>query len=176
MSLKSTFLIFAALIFALPMPLLAQETTSQETVSTQQDNGMGENVAILDDFANCAASVKLFSESNNILFAPASAKLTGSSADALKDLADILEKCPDGSLYVSGHTDSDGPEAANMALSVARAEAVNAELVSLGIKDTRLYALGYGETMPIASNNTRAGKAQNRRIVFELKKQSREEK
>jgi len=180
MSLKSTFLVVAALIFALPMPLLAQETASQETASqetasqetasTQQADDIGENVAVLPDFATCAASVKLFSESNTIIFAPASSKLTGASADTLKDLADILEKCPDASLYVSGHTDSDGPEAANMALSVARAEAVNAELVSLGIKDTRLYALGYGETMPIASNNTRAGKAQNRRIVFELKK------
>jgi len=170
MSLKSTFLILPALIFALPAPLLAQETARQETTINQQADAMGENTAVLGDFATCAAAVKLFSQSHSIIFAPASSRLTGASATALKDLADILEKCPNASLYVSGHTDSDGPAAANMALSVARAEAVSAELVSLGIKDTRLYALGYGETMPIASNQTRAGKAQNRRIIFELKK------
>ncbi|HHS83293.1 MAG TPA: OmpA family protein, partial [Devosia sp.] len=70
--------------------------------------------------------------------------------------------------YVSGHTDSDGPADANMALSVARAEAVVNTLIDAGVDFRRLYAIGYGETMPIASNDTREGKAQNRRIIFEL--------
>lgn len=128
------------------------------------------NIALVPTFANCAAAVSQFSQRHTILFTPASSKLTGASAKALVDLASELKKCPDASLYVEGHTDSDGPAAANMALSVARAEAVSAELVSLGIKDTRLYAVGYGETLPVASNRTRAGKAQNRRIVFKLVK------
>ena len=165
MGLKSTILVLPAIIFALLSPVLAQETTSNE-----QTGAMVEKLAVLPDFATCAAAVKQFSQSQSIRFAPASSKLTRASADALKELAATLGKCPDGSLYVSGHTDSDGPANANMALSVARAEAVIGELISLGINDTRLYALGYGETMPIASNNTRAGKAKNRRIVFELVK------
>jgi len=163
MSLKSTFLVVAALVFAPLEPLLAQETAIN-----QQADAVVENIAVLPDFATCAASIKLFSQSRTIRFAPASSKLTNASAKALADLASELKKCPDASLYVEGHTDSDGPASANMALSVARAEAVTAKLVSLGIKDTRLYAVGYGETLPVASNRTRAGKAQNRRIVFEL--------
>ncbi|MCC0024458.1 MAG: OmpA family protein [Hyphomicrobiaceae bacterium] len=122
-------------------------------------------------FDICSRAVTAFSDSHQILFAPASARIESESRSQLGDLADELLKCPDADLYVEGHTDSDGPADANMALSVARAEAVIEELIGLGISYTRLYAIGYGETLPIASNETRQGKAQNRRIVFELIKQ-----
>ena len=58
--------------------------------------------------------------------------------------------------------------AANLALSVSRAEAVVDALILRGINPGRLYAIGYGESLPIASNDTRAGKQANRRIAFTL--------
>ena len=69
---------------------------------------------------------------------------------------------------VEGHTDADGEDEANLALSVSRAEAVVDALILRGIGPERLYAIGYGESLPIASNETRAGKQANRRIVFTL--------
>jgi OmpA-OmpF porin, OOP family len=67
-----------------------------------------------------------------------------------------------------GHTDSDGGDAANQKLSVARAEAVKAYLVSKGIEKNRVYTEGKGEKQPVADNKTKEGKAKNRRVEIEV--------
>ncbi len=67
-----------------------------------------------------------------------------------------------------GHTDSIGTEAYNQKLSVRRAEAVKAYLVSKGIDKSRVYTEGKGEAQPIASNSTAAGRAKNRRVEIEV--------
>ncbi|MGH8682353.1 MAG: outer membrane protein OmpA, partial [Burkholderiales bacterium] len=67
-----------------------------------------------------------------------------------------------------GHTDSVGGDAYNQALSVRRAEAVKAYLVSKGIEPNRIYTEGKGKTQPIASNSTDAGRAKNRRTEIEV--------
>ena len=67
-----------------------------------------------------------------------------------------------------GHTDSVGSDAYNQKLSVRRAEAVKAYLVSKGIEQNRVYTEGKGETQPVASNATRQGRAQNRRVEIEV--------
>ncbi len=72
-------------------------------------------------------------------------------------------------MEVEGHTDSDGAADANLTLSVMRAERVVDELLELGVDATRLFAVGYGETLPIASNETQGGKRLNRRIVFAVR-------
>ncbi len=129
------------------------------------------DIALVPAFELCSRAVARFSDTHIILFAPASAQLTAESARDVAELAQDLNACPGTRVYVAGHTDSDGPADANMALSVARAEAVISQLVASGVDPLRLYAVGYGETLPIASNETRAGKAMNRRIVFELEKE-----
>ena len=89
--------------------------------------------------------------------------------DAVLDsIATVLSACPDERVDVEGFTDADGNADANMALSVARAEAVVDALVKRGIKASRLYAVGYGETLPLVPNTTKGNKAKNRRIDFKV--------
>jgi OmpA-OmpF porin, OOP family len=84
---------------------------------------------------------------------------------------DLVGKIKDINLEVIigvGHTDSDGGDAANQKLSVSRAEAVKAYLVSKGIEKNRVYTEGKGEKQPVADNKTKEGKAKNRRVEIEV--------
>jgi OOP family OmpA-OmpF porin len=84
---------------------------------------------------------------------------------------DLVGKIKDINLEVIiavGHTDSDGGDAFNQKLSVARAEAVKAYLVSKGIEKNRVYTEGKGEKQPVADNRTKEGKTKNRRVEIEV--------
>jgi outer membrane protein OmpA-like peptidoglycan-associated protein len=85
---------------------------------------------------------------------------TISSLDAMRE---ILKNYPNAKFSIEGHTDSDGSNAFNQKLSEDRANAVRNALIEKGVKSENLTAVGFGETKPIASNKTKAGKAQNRR-------------
>ena len=80
-----------------------------------------------------------------------------------------LRANPDAKIRIVGHTDSVGPAEYNLGLSLRRAESVRDYLVSQGISITRLSVIGKGEDFPIASNDTREGRADNRRVEFEIK-------
>ncbi|HEX2686367.1 MAG TPA: Ig-like domain-containing protein, partial [Kofleriaceae bacterium] len=84
----------------------------------------------------------------------------------LDNIAAVLAAHDQLKIQVEGHTDSQGNDAYNKALSRRRAEAVVAYLVHKGIDAARLTSIGYGEERPIADNRTKAGRAQNRRVVF----------
>jgi len=79
-------------------------------------------------------------------------------------LGTFLRKYPDTTAVIEGHTDEVGTAADNLRLSQRRAESVVSYLASLGIARSRLQAVGYGETRPIADNSTEIGKRLNRRI------------
>ncbi len=72
------------------------------------------------------------------------------------------------SLKLGGHTDAIGSNAANLTLSKDRAESVKNYLVSKGVNMGKIEAVGYGETQPVASNKTAAGRQKNRRVEFTL--------
>ncbi len=77
-----------------------------------------------------------------------------------------MKKNPDLRVEIDGHTDSTGTAAYNMALSEKRAEAIKDHLVTRGINPERLTTKGFGFTKPAASNDTKEGRAQNRRVEF----------
>ena len=86
--------------------------------------------------------------------------------DEIQEVADFMRQYPEVIVELEGHTDSDGTEEYNQGLSQRRADAVRQVLIDrFGIQGSRISATGYGESRPIASNNTPAGKAQNRRVV-----------
>ncbi len=114
----------------------------------------------------CREQVAAYMADKSILFPSAGTAPTQASLEVLPGLVELLEICPDAPLYVEGHTDADGSADANLTLSIRRAEAVVDALIDLGVDPARLYAIGYGSSLPIAPNTTAEGKRQNRRIVF----------
>lgn len=105
---------------------------------------------------------------NDVQFEYDSSRLTGTAMEILKGVAASLKTQPDLRVEVSGHTDSLGPQAYNLNLSLNRAKAVEAFLVSEGVEASRLRVEGYGEFIPVASNDTEAGRLQNRRVEFKI--------
>ncbi len=103
-----------------------------------------------------------------IYFETAKATLKPASYPMLDEIVSILGEYTDYSLRLGGYTDSNGSDATNLKLSQARVNSVKAYLISKGVSESRLEAIGYGETKPIASNKTAAGRAQNRRVELEL--------
>ncbi|WP_338723227.1 OmpA family protein [Devosia sp. XK-2] len=117
----------------------------------------------------CEASLAELSAHNAILFQSGAAIISAGASSELDAFAEALALCPGVPINVEGHTDSDGDDQRNLALSVARAEAVVNALIERGIAPERLYAIGYGETRPVADNATTDGKRQNRRIVVSIR-------
>lgn len=124
-------------------------------------------ITVLAPLDACQAQAAAIAKANTIQFT-GRATLTKPAIAAIDALAETLKACPATNVHVQGHTDSDGGAQANLVVSVARAEAVIAQFVKDGLDEGRFYAEGYGETDPIASNDTKAGKAANRRISFEI--------
>jgi OOP family OmpA-OmpF porin len=112
---------------------------------------------------------QLFSDllaKGKIRFEQGRATLDPDSTAVLDRLIEIALRCPAAAIEVAGHTDGDGEDAFNQALSEKRAQAVVDYLVKAGLPASRFTAVGYGSTQPVAGNNTDDGKAQNRRIEF----------
>ncbi len=105
---------------------------------------------------------------NDILFDVGSAVLSTEAISTLNDLNRVLKKYPKNRIVVQGYTDSTGSDAYNLQLSKQRAQAVYNYLVSGGLKTLSIDYVGYGKANPVASNNTEAGRAQNRRVVLAI--------
>lgn len=105
---------------------------------------------------------------NNIYFATASAELQKKSFSELFLLVQLLKENPNMKIEIGGHTDNTGNSEDNLNLSQQRAESVVAFLKSKGITEERMKAKGYGETDPIASNETEEGRSKNRRTSVRI--------
>ena len=100
----------------------------------------------------------------DVLFDTGQASLKPGAGTTVDRLAQFMGDYPERSVRIEGHTDSVGSDETNQALSERRAVAVRDALVALGVDAGRIMTIGYGEARPIASNDTPAGRLQNRRI------------
>lgn len=107
---------------------------------------------------------------NDLNFASGSAQIDGTSGDEVDNLAAILASYPGVNVYITGHTDNTGDAAKNMQLSTQRANAVKARLMGKNIDGSRITTKGLGSSVPTASNDTKEGQAQNRRIEVTIVK------
>ncbi len=118
----------------------------------------------------CAAETEAALGGDGLPFAEDGAKIDDSGLPLVNRMAAIAVRCLNSSplrLEIGAHTDSVGNDARNQALSQARAEAVRQALVDRGVREEAVTARGYGESRPVATNNTPDGRAQNRRIDFD---------
>lgn len=109
----------------------------------------------------------------NILFDFDSADINKNHAATLAGMANFIKSYPRAAITVEGHTDNKGPESYNLKLSQSRADTVKNILVDqYDIEAPRLSAIGYGETMPIDTNDTKQGRQNNRRVVAIVNKEN----
>jgi len=92
----------------------------------------------------------------------------------LNRVAGVMNQYPNTLVRVEGHTDSKGSNEYNMDLSNRRAIAVKSLLVQRGIADSRIDVVGYGETMPVSTNDTEAGRQKNRRVEIKIAPQTQQ--
>jgi outer membrane protein OmpA-like peptidoglycan-associated protein len=120
---------------------------------------LGQNAAV----ERIGEGIKVTFESG-ILFQTGKAVLSESSKDALTKFSKTLSDYPDTDVVIYGHTDSTGSDAINQPLSENRAAAVKDFLVSKGVASKRITTQGLGSKSPVATNDTEAGRQQNRRV------------
>lgn len=87
-------------------------------------------------------------------------------------VAGVLTQYPQNMIRVEGHTDSKGSSEYNMDLSLRRADAVKRLLIQRGVAESRIEEVGYGETLPVATNDTEAGRQKNRRVEIKIAPQT----
>lgn len=107
---------------------------------------------------------------NNIFFATAKSALNTESFPELNRIAITMEDNKTLAIELGGHTDNVGSDDLNLKLSQERADAVREYLIGKGIEPDRIKSIGYGETMPVAKNDTPEGQQQNRRVEFKILK------
>ncbi|MBA4352119.1 MAG: hypothetical protein C0427_12845 [Rhodobacter sp.] len=150
-------------------PAAALAATSDPAAEATADDGT--TIAALTppaDGAGCVANIKALLDKDKITFDPGSDEISDVSIPLIEALSTLLQQCPGVPIEVAGHTDSQGTERNNLTLSENRAKAVLVALLGTGVDVSTLKAVGYGETKPIADNDTEDGREANRRIEFTL--------
>lgn len=140
-----------------------------DSFNLESDIGMLAPPAIVDAAA-CQVQFANLLSGNSIRFATGKADIDTLSYGLLDRLVRTLQSCPDARVEIAGHTDAQGSDTANQALSQQRAGSVLAYVQNAGVPASRLSAVGYGEASPIADNDTEEGRARNRRIEFTVQR------
>lgn len=122
----------------------------------------------LPDGPECVRRMNIVMSESEVGFEPSKSAIAGDPAPTLDRLASVMAECADYQLEAGGHTDSQGSEGFNADLSRGRAQALVAAMAGAGIDVTNMTARGYGESQPIATNETEEGREENRRIEFRL--------
>lgn len=118
------------------------------------------------DEVGCA---KKLSKQLRVLFETNSSNIKPETMADIDDLATFMTRYPQTSVTIEGHTSSDGADKYNQWLSERRAQSVASALIDKGIAKERVSSVGYGESQPVATNDTAEGRALNRRVTAEIK-------
>ena len=105
---------------------------------------------------------------DNLEFASSKAIILSASKPSLDELSKVMLENESFNLLISGHTDNVGKAQTNLSLSKRRAEAVEAYLIAKGVYKARMTVKYFGETTPIADNNTAEGRQKNRRVEMKI--------
>ena len=114
-------------------------------------------VASIPTHEECVETISSIVASNKISFEPSSATIDAGALNTMDKIAEVLQTCGNLRLEVQGHTDSQGREEMNLALSQARAESVLNELRARRVVTSKFVAIGYGEATPVSDNSTEEG-------------------
>lgn len=151
-----------------PAPVV-QTDSDGDGVYDSQDECAGTLGGLKVDAKGCAVETESQSVVlKGVTFLPGSATLTADAKTVLDGAASALAGQKNLKVELGGYTDSQGKDAANLALSQKRANAARQYLIDKGIEADRLTAKGYGEASPIADNNTVEGRAENRRVELKV--------
>lgn len=129
--------------------------------------------AIPDANVEVAGDSVVVTFAGEVMFDSGSRNLSPGALSRLDSVAATINRYPDADVIVKGHTDSQGPEEANLRLSEDRAVMVKNHLVVKGVDPGRVTTLGFGESQPLVTNATPEGRAQNRRVEIELRPSQR---
>ncbi|MGA9045543.1 OmpA family protein [Sulfuricurvum sp.] len=133
----------------------------QEAELNQELKGSGVEVQRQGDTIN-------LNMPGGITFDTGKANIKPNFTPVLNDIANIMSKYPETKIEVQGHTDSVGSNTDNLTLSQLRAQSVTSYLTNQGVDSNRIKSVGFGESMPIASNDTPAGREANRRVEIKI--------
>ena len=150
---------------ALDMPARHQAGTV-----ARQTWGVGEvtnRIAVVGEAGACQRPIDELLQAQPVLFRAGRAELADVSFAVLSSVADVVRDCG-ARLEIATHTDAKGDSEINQRLSQRRADAVRKRLVQNGIAAEHLEAVGYGETQPIADNDSSEGRKANRRVEFRV--------
>lgn len=153
--------LIGAAIGALAGAAVGQYMDQQEQMFRQELQGSG------IDIEREGNNIRLIMPSN-ITFASNQSAISPSFDTSLDAVSRVMNKYDKTFLTIEGHTDSSGDAGYNMSLSEKRAVSVRNYLQRQGVNGQRLQVTGFGETQPIASNDTPAGRAQNRRVEINI--------
>ena len=145
----------------------AAEAERAAIAKKQAEKAKAESDQLMKELANLKAQQTergLVLTMGDVLFATGKSDLSPDANKGVATLADFLKKNPNRNVLIEGYTDDVGKDDYNLALSQKRADSVKARLVGAGIEAGRITTVGYGKKFPVADNNTKAGKAQNRRV------------
>lgn len=117
----------------------------------------------------CIAKLNGILAERKITFEPGSAEIEETANETIDRIAEVLPDCRRAEMEIAGHTDSQGREVMNLSLSQARADAVLNAIMARRVLVSNLSAKGYGESQPIADNESETGREANRRIEFALR-------